>query len=320
MKQFWKDLIFSCIMGLIIPGMILSIGVAMFGKETADQEPTVTQIHQQENTIVIPVLTEEGVRQMELNDYLTGVVLAEMPAYFESEAHKAQAVVARTYTLRAYLEKPRHDDACVCTDSNCCQGYVSNQDYLAKGGTGESIEKIRSSVVQTDGLVLTYEGAMIEATYFSCSGGFTEDAVAVWGADVPYLRSVESPGEEEATHYADTVYFTDGELKILLAVSGDGDPQKWIEEVSYTNGGGVDTIRICGTEFKGTEVRKLLGLRSTAFEIAWKNGRYEITTRGYGHRVGMSQYGADAMATSGADFEEILAHYYQGTQLEHMAD
>lgn len=319
MRYFWKDLLYACVMGLIIPAMILSVGVAMFGGETPP-ETTITEVTQEDEGIRIPVLTDDGIEEMLLDDYLTGVVLAEMPASFETEAHKAQAVVARTYTMRAYLDKPRHDIGCVCTDSSCCQGYVSPNDYISRGGSKENVEKIRSAVMDTADLVLTYEGELIEATYFSCSGGATEDAVAVWGTDVPYLQSVNSPGEERATHYSDTVNYTAEKFAFALGVPNMGDPENWIGNSSLTAGGGVDQIIICGETFTGTQVRKLLELRSTAFEIKWTGNKFQITTRGYGHRVGMSQYGADAMAVSGSDFREILLHYYRGTELTKLSD
>lgn len=322
MRQFWKDLCYSCMMGLLLPGMVLSMGLAMFGKSGENAEPTVAQIlQQQEKTqTVIPVLTDDGIVEMELKDYLTGVVLAEMPVFFEPEAHKAQAVVARTYTLRAASGKSKHESAVVCTDSACCQGYLSEADYLARGGSPEGVEQIRSAVEATEGQVLLYEGELIEATYFSCSGGYTEDAVAVWGTDVPYLQSVASPGEEHATHYSDTITFDCDSFLDLLDLQSGESPKRWIGEIRYTAGGGVDTIEICGEVFRGTEVRKALGLRSAAFSIEVKENTLEITTRGYGHRVGMSQYGADAMAASGSDYRDILAHYYRGTTLGRLSD
>ena len=286
MKSFWKDLLYACIMGLIVPGMV----------------------------------TNTGVVEMGLEDYLTGVVLAEMPASFEPEALKAQSVVARTYTMRAYNGSAKHDTGAVCTDSACCQGYISEEDYLAKGGTQEGIEKIREAVLATSGYVLTYEGELIEATYFSCSGGTTEDAVAVWGTDVPYLRSVSSPGEEAATHYTDTVTFPVSELEAALDVDLSGSESGWFSDIAYTAGGGVASIAIGGKTFTGTELRKALGLRSTAFSMETDGDVVFVTTRGYGHRVGMSQYGADAMAASGSTYAEILAHYYQGTVLELLPD
>jgi stage II sporulation protein D len=137
--------------------------------------------------------------------------------------------------------------------------------------------------------------------------------VAVWGADFPYLRAVESPGEENAAHYTDTVSFTVGELEDRLGVKLQGN---WLGDIRYTQGGGVDTVVMGGKTFTGKTLRTVLGLRSTAFDLEISGDRVTITTRGFGHRVGMSQYGADAMAAAGHSFDEILAHYYPGTTLE----
>ena len=167
----------------------------------------------------------------------------------------------------------------------------------------------------TAGMVLVYNGNLIEATYFSCSGGQTEDAVAVWGTDVPYLRSVESPGEEFATHYTDTVTYTLAEFLRLLNIVNLPSGVPLFGEIEHTAGGGVASLQIAGKTFAGTQIRNILGLRSTAFTMSQIGSNVIITTRGYGHRVGMSQYGAEAMAVSGRTFEEILSHYYQGTEL-----
>ena len=317
MNQFWKEIRIAVLMGLVLPAVVLQAAVALENQPV--EIPVVTApvaAETTQNTIMIPVVDRGLVVQMELSEYLTGVILAEMPASFEEEALKAQAVVARTYTVRALTRGSKHGEGAVCTDSACCQGYISEQDYLAKGGTEEKIERMRSAVEGTAELVLTYEGNLIEATYFSCSGGSTEDAVAVWGTNVPYLQAVESPGEEEATHYTDSVTFTAEEFAEALSLELKGDPATWFGKTSYTAGGGVDTIEIGGIGFSGTALRSTLGLRSTAFTITTKGNIITVTTRGYGHRVGMSQYGADAMAASGSDFTQILAHYYQGTVLE----
>jgi stage II sporulation protein D len=243
-----------------------------------------------------------------------GVVLAEMPADFDREALKVQAVVARTYT-RKRREGGKHSRAAVCMDPGCCQGWRSPEDYLSRGGRQSSVDKVRQAVADTDGLVLRYEGKLIDATYFSCSGGSTEDAVAVWGQDVPYLQAVDSPGEEDAPRYSDTVTFTAAELAGKLGIENKGDPAGWVSSVTYTDGGGVDAICIRGKTFTGTQIRSRLGLRSTAFDLEAKGGKIVITTHGFGHRVGMSQYGAQAMAQTGAAFEEILTHYYTGAEL-----
>ena len=326
MKQMWKQIGTAAIMGLLIPGIILSLAVAFTDKE--EQPETVVSISQTSTpaetdlsvqdtaSLFIPVLLDDDtVSEVELDEYLVGVVLAEMPVSFETEAHKAQAVVARTYALKRNTSQPKHSGGAVCTDSSCCQGYLSPEDYLAKGGTQEEIDQIRGAVQATSGQVLTYEGELIEATYFSCSGGSTEDALAVWGADIPYLQSTSSPGEENASHYTDTVYFSKEEFASALDVDLSGSPVGWLGSVTYTEGGGVDTMEIGGTVYKGTTLRQLLGLRSTAFTMMATGDGISITTRGYGHRVGMSQYGADAMAVSGSTYEEILSHYYEGAEL-----
>lgn len=329
MEQFWKDVGIAFFMGFLLPAVLLGAIVSLTVKRTDVQDltepimisdPSVTSesVDSQET---VTLLKEDGqIIEMSLADYLAGVVLAEMPASFEPEALKAQTVVARTYTIRAANGASKHIGADVCADSACCQGYTENEDYLHDGGTWEDIRRICQVVSDTDGQVLTYDGELIEATYFSCSGGSTEDAVAVWGADVPYLQSVPSPGEEDAAHYTDTVMYTVEEFASRLGISPNGDTAKWGADVSYTNGGGVESMTVDGVTFTGTQLRKLLDLRSTAFTLAVEEDVVTIQTRGYGHRVGMSQYGADAMAATGSNYAEILSHYYMGTELTRYTD
>lgn len=325
MKPVWKDVLLALGMGLLLPAAMLHIAVRFSRPELQEQiDATEATVWIRETVpsaqqVYIDVLMDGTVMEMDLEEYLTGVVLGEMPVSFELEAQKAQAVVARTFTLKTKSGR-KHDNGAVCTDSTCCQAYISPEDYLAKSGTQEGLDQIRSAVKQTAGMVLTYDGELIEATYFSCSGGSTEDAVAVWGTDVPYLRATISPGEEYATHYTDTVTFTAKEFSSALSLNGEGSVESWLGPVTYTAGGGVNTMIISGKTFKGTELRKLLGLRSTAFTITVGENSVTVTTKGYGHRVGMSQYGADAMAAGGSTYEEILAHYYQGTTLEQWSD
>lgn len=325
MNKYWKELGIAAVMGLLVPSILLAAVVALAKnepEEPAQAEETVVSIETAPETNPLPqqflisVLNETGeIKKMKLNDYLTSVVLAEMPVSFEEEALKAQSVVARTYTIRAAEGASKHEGAAVCTNSNCCQGYMAVERFLEKGGKEQDVQHVQEIVASTDGQVLTYEGKLIEATYFSCSGGATEDAVAVWGTDVPYLQSVESPGEEHATHYMDTASFSAADFQKKLGISLSGKPSDWFGEVTYTDGGGVATMQIGGESFTGTQLRKLLGLRSTALEIAVADQTITITTHGYGHRVGMSQYGADAMAAAGSTYPEILAYYYQGTEL-----
>lgn len=329
MNQFWKEMGISMIMGLLVPAVVLSVVVSIARNRSVlltPQEETIfettvsAQTEPLEDTRILVLSEESQTIEMELCDYLTGVVLAEMPVSFEDEALKAQSVVARTYIIRASKGASKHDPAAVCMDSACCQGYLAPDTFLIKGGNERDVQRIRELIAETAGEVLTYEGELIEATYFSCSGGVTEDAVAVWGADVPYLQSVESPGEEQAAHYTDTVTFSAEEFASRLGISLTGRPSGWFSNITYTEGGGVASIKIGTESFSGTQLRRLLGLRSTAFEIATEDDSISVTTRGYGHRVGMSQYGANAMAASGSAYGEILTYYYQGTQLTTYTD
>ena len=310
-----KQMLLSFLAGAVVPLVLAALFQKSPSLPEAESESISPTASAQDPATVLTVVNRAGnLQQMDLREYLVGVVLAEMPASFESEALKAQAVVARTYT-RKRMEGGKHGQAAVCMDSGCCQGWRSGEDYLAQGGKKSAVEKVRAAVADTDGLVLRYDGRLIDATYFSCSGGVTEDAVAVWGQDVPYLKSVQSPGEEEAPRFSDSVTFSPGDFAGKLGLSAAGDPESWFGTVTYTAGGGVETMVIRGQSFTGTQLRSKLGLRSTAFEVSASGNTITITTRGFGHRVGMSQYGAQAMAQEGHSFSEILAHYYTGTEL-----
>ncbi len=312
-----KQMLLSFLAGLVVPLLL-----AAFFQKTPPVEDVESESigpaelrSELDSAQVLTVKNKSGnLQQMSLREYLVGVVLAEMPADFDAEALKAQAVVARTYTSKR-MEGSKHDGAAVCMDPGCCQGFRSPEEYQSMGGKAASVEKVQRAVEATDGLVLQYGGTLIDATYFSCSGGSTEDAVAVWGQDVPYLQAVESPGEEDAPRFTDSVSFSASEFAEKLGLSADGEPSAWFGAVHRTDGGGVDTMVIRGESFTGTQLRSKLGLRSTAFEVAVSGKTITVTTRGFGHRVGMSQYGAQAMAEGGSAYEEILAHYYTGAEL-----
>ena len=246
---------------------------------------------------------------MALDAYLQRVLLGEMPVSFEPEALKAQAVAARTYTVK---HREKHNGK-LCTDSTCCQAFC--EDGVFAAFSEEDRERAAAALRETDGLVLTYEGALIDATFFSCSGGRTEDALAVWGTDVPYLCSVASPGEEAAQYDRDSVTFSREALEAALDISLGEDKGSWVGAATFTEGGGVEAMELGGQRFTGVYLRKALGLRSTAFTVTVEEGGLRFDTRGYGHRVGLSQYGANAMASHGADFQTILSHYYPGTIL-----
>ncbi|MGN0999025.1 MAG: stage II sporulation protein D [Faecousia sp.] len=336
MKQSWKQIAGAFLMGFCIPVLVMRMQSIVLPDRPQDsttaptQEQTLPITESQPSDsapllptvdvsreIYIPVRLPDGTIQvMELENYVACVVLAEMPADFEIEALKAQAVVARTYTLKRVTEEDRHPGGTVCTDYRCCQAFTTEESYLASGGLQESVDKIRGAVAQTMGQVLTYNGALADATYFSCSGGRTEDALAVWGSDIPYLQSVDSPGEEWASVYSDSVYFPSWEFAGKLQTQLYGTPESWLGEATYTSGGGVATMVIGGVTYTGTELRQLLGLRSTNFTMVPDENGITVSTLGNGHRVGMSQYGADAMALAGSTYDMILTYYYGGTTLE----
>lgn len=269
-----------------------------------------------DGAVTVRILEAEGhIEEQNLEDYLVGAVLGEIPADFEEEALKAQAVAARTYTRKTMVTGGKHGGGLLCREAGCCQAYWDPEDFLAGGGSPQELETLRWAVWETDDQVLTYDGELIEATFFSCSGGRTEDAVAVWGRVYPYLRATDSPGEEEARYFRDSRSFSRQELEAALGITLPRDPDDWLGETVYTSGGGVETWTIAGKAFTGVEVRKRLGLRSAAFRAKVEGDGLTFETRGYGHRVGLSQYGAQAMAQAGKSYGEILLHYYPGTEM-----
>ena len=306
-----KNLMLAVALGVVLPWfLLLSVEPVYYSQQQPTELPTVTQQSNRDDLEVAVLTADDCVEFMELDDYLLGVVLAEMPASFEMEALRAQAVVARTFTCKG-MQTSRHGQAAVCTQASCCQAYISADEYIRNGGTEANVQRVKGAVDSTCNQVLYYEDELIVATYFSCSGGRTEDAVAVWGTQVPYLQATDSPGEEDASHYMDTEIFDVDRFEQLLGGTLDGG----IGSVTYTAGGGVETIEIGGITYTGIQLRQKLGLRSTAFTISIAADKVSVTTKGYGHRVGMSQYGANAMAASGSGYEEILCYYYKGTNL-----
>lgn len=320
MDKKWKPVVIAVALGFVLPRVLLSaVKPELQSEPSATGQPTQPQTlpNLSAQTAYVAVLAaENNIHVMALEKYVLGVVLAEMPAEFEEEALKAQAVVARTYVLRRLSRQDRHLDVAVCMQSTCCQAYVTEEEFLRGGEPQSALDKIKRAVEATEGQVLIYDGEIIEATYFSCSGGRTEDAVAVWGEVIPYLLAVDSPGEESAEKYVETVRFTAEEFTSALGRNLSGDPENWLGRQTLTDGGGVNTMVIGGITYTGTQLRQLLNLNSTAFSIWAENGGITVQTRGKGHRVGMSQYGANAMALSGSDYREILDHYYQGTRID----
>ena len=312
MRPLWKDILAAVWLGMIIPGIVLNALVLKeHYRERREPAPVAVETEDAAETLIL-IKDPDGINSlMDIEVYLTGVLLAELPGAFHQEAMMAQAAAARTYAWKAYTKGGKHADRSVCTDSACCQAYLSEAEYLSRGGTQESIEKIRHAVLATSPMAVYYDGELIEATYFSSSGGSTESALAVWGTNYPYLQSVSSPEIVPSV----LVSFTSDEFERLLGRTLSGAPEEWFAEMIFTDGGGVSQLEICGVTYTGVQLRSLLGLRSTAFSLSVEDGEILVTTDGYGHRVGMSQYGANAMAESGHTWQQILQHYYPGTTL-----
>ena len=272
------------------------------------------------------VLGRNGqVYEMTMADYLWGVVAAEMPASFEPEALRAQAVCARTYSLwKLQAKSHQADSADICADSSCCQAFLSKADAAQRWGDGAAsayTAKIASAVADTDGKILTYGGAPIQAVFFSSASGATEDAEEVWGRATPYLVSVDSPEGEEVPNYRSTVALTAEQVKKTAAEAGlgadlSGDPPGWFQNLTRTASGRVASVELGGVELSGGAARNLFALRSTCFDVKEEDGVFTFSVTGYGHGVGMSQYGANAMASAGSGWQDILTHYYTGAQIE----
>lgn len=243
---------------------------------------------------------------LSMNEYLIGVVAAEMPASFHIEALKAQAILARTYASKKIERNEK------LTDTVSTQRYKDNSELetMWGGDYNKYYTKIKQAVEDTDGITLKYNGTYIEAVYHSTSNGKTEDAINVWGNSVPYLKSVDSSWDKNTTTYLRT---ENKELNNILDILGITSNDISFEIISRNISGRVEIIKIGNTTMSGVEFRTLLGLRSTDFDINLVDNQVVITTRGYGHGVGMSQYGANEMAKSGYSYSQILSHYYSGT-------
>ena len=277
------------------------------------------------NTIKLLHMETGQIEQLHLDEYLLGVVSAEMPATYEINALKAQAVVARTYTIyQIQNNKTKHEGANICDSYACCQAWISKDERLTKWEENEreeSWQKIVQAVNETSGEIITYEGQPINAFFHSNSGGITESSVNIWGGvEYPYLKSVETSGEDGYSQYNSEVIFTRDELinKIKEKYSDiqiDWNSENAIEIQEYTDSGRVRTIKFGNISIAGTEARTILGLKSTNFLISYQEDKIIFTVKGYGHGVGMSQTGADSLAKQGSGYEDIIKHFYTGVEV-----
>jgi stage II sporulation protein D len=316
---------------IIILPLLIVRGCSVNMAQDYDEEKITDQENKESKKIKVLDTKEDKVFEMDVEQYVRGVVAAEMPASFELEALKAQAVAARTYLLGRVngiygVKDDRHKDASICTDPAHCQAWISKQDAYKMWGTFSSKsnwDKITRAVVETKGCIIIYNKVIANPFYHSNSGGRTENIEDVWGGKgVPYLKSVESKGEEAAKEYKKSISIKEKNFIEKLKEEYDdlefdkGEFIDNIETLSYTQGGRINNIRIGNKVLKGTDMRRIFSLNSTNFKIEDKNEVIYITTIGNGHGVGMSQYGANYLAKEGMDFEEILKYYYNGVEIE----
>ena len=295
--------------------------------ETKNKENTSVSEYNYEKYKTIRLLhtATNEVEELNIDEYLYGVVASEMPVSFEVEALKAQAIVARTYTIYQIIHNTaQHKEADICDNYACCQAWISKEERFSKWNENEAEanwQKLIDAVNTTKGKIIAYQGQPINAFFHANSGGITESSLNIWGGiDYPYLKSVETSGEQEYNQYNSKMTFTKEELNKKIKEKyqdfsidyGQGDCIKILE---YTSSGRIKTIKIGNKEFAGTEVRTILGLKSTNFTFSIDGENIIFSVIGYGHGVGMSQTGADALAKDGKKCDEIIKHFYTDVEI-----
>ncbi len=312
MKDLLFKLAFLCILFILIPFILLKLFHTQkinFGEK-----------------IKVYNVSDDKVYNLYTEEYLISVVAAEMPSVFETEALKAQAVAARTYSMQKYNKSDvSHNGADICTNFAHCQAYCSYNEMQDKWGNDfkKNYNKIKSAVESTRGEYLCYDGTPALTVFHSCSDGKTENAHDVWGGDIPYLVSVDSFGDVQKSDYITEVSFSKNDFINLLNEKynlnfENASNTNLIGEIALTEGGNVDYVIVGGKPVKGKDIRSALSLKSASFEIAEDAEKIKFKVFGSGHGVGMSQYGANAMAKEGKSYTEILSHYYPGTSMDNM--
>lgn len=268
--------------------------------------------------------TETGeVEELDLDSYLYGVVSSEMPANFEMEALKAQAVSARTYTIYQIKNGSKHENADLCNNSAHCQAWISKENRMARWEEDlreEYWKKIVTAVNETKGKIILYNNEPINALFHSNSGGSTETSLNVWGGDFPYFQVVETSGEEAYTSYNSETQITKDELITIMLEKYsefkiDFSKEDCIKIVEYTDSGRIKKMQIGNIELSGVEARKLFNLKSAKFNFEINGDVIKFIVTGYGHGVGLSQCGSDALAKQGKNYEEIIKYYYKDVEI-----
>ena len=272
-----------------------------------------------DETIKVYVSQEKTVKEFLVDDYIFGVVAAEMPALYSDEALKAQAVAAYTYAL--YKSEQNSLEEYDITDNfHTDQAFISVEKAREKWGQDANLyeEKIKNAIKSVKGKKITYNGKLILAVYHAISSGKTESALNLWGGNYDYLVSVESIGDKLSPNYLSTAQFSVDEIKTKLSSLAEfsGDAANYFSEITRTESGTVKTVKVCGKDVEGSSIRAALDLRSANFEISFSDNKFTFSVVGYGHGIGMSQYGAHYMAMQGSTYDQILKHYYSGCEIE----
>ena len=315
--------IIGCAFFVLAFMFILPLGV-MKKPETAKVSAVANEVILQDSSFradTFRVLDKDSgtVTKMTAEEYIFGVLAAEMPALYDEEALKAQAVAAYTFALNRQTENADKDYD-ITTDMGTDQSFITEEKAREKWGdkADEYCDKLKGAVKEVEDFAITYDGKPILAVYHAISSGKTEDCKNVWGKEYPYLKAVASPGDSLAPDYISKAVFSADDLrdKLSKTVKLSGEPKDYFGKAERTDSGTVKSIEVCGADLSGGEIRSALSLKSSNFEISYKDGEFVFTVYGYGHGVGMSQYGADCMAKQGSDFKEILLHYYSGCRVE----
>ncbi len=291
--------------------------------EESNEEPQEKYNYGDFSTIRLLHTKTNTVEEVNLDDYLVNVVSAEMPVDYEMEALKAQAVVARTYTIYKIIHSGKHENADICDSSLCCQAWISKEDRLAKWGENseEKWNKIAKAVSDTKGTVITYNGEPINAFFHSNSGGLTEIPLNVWGGSgYPYLQVVETAGEDEYSQGNSEAVLSKADLEQKMKDKYGNFQINWGEEspisiLELTESNRVRTLKVGNVNISGVEARQIFSLRSANFTVEIVGDSVKFSVKGYGHGVGLSQTGSNTLAKDGMAFEDIIKHFYVGVEV-----
>ena len=307
--------VFAFILSVLFAVVILPSLVVMITGKNSNYN---TEKNSKETKITV-LMPNGEIKEFEIEKYLYGVLAGEMPASFHTEALKAQAVAARTYIINKHENGDSdHKDADVCTDSTHCKAYLDSDAIKEKLGSGWEKDygsKIKDAITSTKGEIAVYDGKAIEAVFHSTGSGVTENAKDVWGKDVPYLTSVQSPGDTLSPKYYSEITVSKDEFKRIISDAAGYDLAPYAGDAVLNESGSVNTIDLGGKVFKGTVVRQMFSLPSANFVIENADDHFVFKCRGKGHGVGMSQYGAEYFAENGMDYKDILKTYYKGVEI-----